>query len=498
MNEFSTFHTTVRGHLHIQKNIPCEDSSASFSESSGKYHIAVIADGHGDAACFRSKFGSQTAVDVALESLQTFAEAVIASLETDTPIIKQLAIAKYERQIVKQLTDSIISKWSQLVSEDLEANPPTEDEIKNSGRYAAEYLAGKKLDHIYGTTLMAGLLVANHLILIHQGDGRCDVIYKDGHIDQPIPWDDRCFENVTTSMCDDDVAQNIRHCIINLDEHEVAACFLGSDGVEDSFPDMEGTHMFYRDLSCEYVFRGLPDFTDYLSEILPEFSRSGSGDDVSVSGIVNKNALESLTDSFRATSQKYKLSQQLEQYEKKLSQMPRKHGILKRRMEEAERQKGFYEAKQTACEATISTLEADYLALQAELSEAEADWMESQNCSMDIQAYIDNPNCEDGGEPSEFVLKLKTMLPDAILIIQQSILSMCDTKRKRCEALNAALEDKRTNIQHQKDLLENISLELSDATNKYTNAKDEFQEYDAQYTSLQAARDKLSEMMVVL
>lgn len=498
MNDFSTFHTTVRGHLHIQKCIPCEDSSASFSESSGKYHIAVVADGHGDTACFRSKFGSQTAVNVALESLQTFAEAVIASLETDMPITKQLAIPKYKRQVIRQLTDSIISKWSQLVNEDLEANPPTEDEIKGSGRYAVEYLAGKRMDHIYGTTLMAGLLVDNHLVLIHQGDGRCDVIYKDGHIDQPIPWDDRCFENVTTSMCDEDAAESIRHCVINLDEHEVVACYLGSDGVEDSFPDMEGTHMFYRDLSWEYVSRESTDFTDYLSEMLPEFSHSGSGDDVSVSGIVNKAALGILADSFKTAAQKYQLSQQLEQYEKKLSQMPRKHGILKRRMEEAQRQLEICVAKQTAYNAALAALETDFLALQAELAEAEADWIESQNNSTDIQEYIDNPNCDETGEPSEFVLKLKSMLPDAIYMIQQSILSMCDTKRKRCESLRAALEDKRNEILRQKDLLEKIASEVSVSTDKFNDAKTEFQDYDCQYTSIQAERDKLNEMMAAL
>ena len=498
MNEFNTFHTTVRGHLHIQKNIPCEDSSASYSEPTGKYHIAVIADGHGDTACFRSKFGSQAAVDAALESLQTFAEAVIASLETDMPITKQLAIAKYKRQVIRQLTDSIVSKWSQLVSGDLEANPPTEDEIKGSGRYAAEYLTGNRLDHIYGTTLMAGLLVANHLVLIHQGDGRCDVIYKDGHIDQPIPWDDRCFENVTTSMCDEDAAESIRHCIINLDENEVVACYLGSDGVEDSFPDMEGTHMFYRDLSSEYVSREPTDFTDYLSEMLPEFSHSGSGDDVSISGIVNKAALEILADSFKTAAQKYQLSQQLEQYEKKLSQMPRKHGILKRRMEDAKRQMEISTANHAACAAALATLETDFLALQEELSEAEADWIESQRNSSDIQEYIDNPDCDESCEPTEFVLKLKSMLPDAIYMIQQSILSLCDTKRKRCESLRVALVDKENEILRQKDSLEKMALEASVATDKFNDAKTEFQEYDSQYTSIQEERDKLKEMMAAL
>lgn len=495
MNKFSAFHTTVRGHLHVQKETPCEDSSASYSDCAGNYHIAVIADGHGDTACFRSKFGSQVAVNVALKSLQTFADAVITSLKTDMPITQKLAIPKYKRQVIKQLTDSIVSKWSQLVNEDLEVNPPTEEEIKESGRYAADYLAGNRLDHIYGTTLMAGLLVANQLILIHQGDGRCDVIYKDGSIDQPIPWDDRCFENVTTSMCDEDAAEGIRHCVINLDEHEVVACYLGSDGVEDSFSDMEGTHMFYRNLSSEFVSRELKDFSDYLEKMLPDFSRAGSGDDVSVAGIVNKTALQDLADSFKISAQKYQLSQQLEQYEKKLSQMPRKHGILKRRMEDAKRQMDICVAKESACTVTLAILEKDYLELQEELSEAEADWIESKKNSSDIQDYIENPNQDEAGEPSEFVLKLKMMLPDALYMIQQNILVLCDSKQKRCETLRVSLTDKEEEIFRQKKMLAKAVDETITATDKFEDANNEFQEYNQQFIAIQTERDKLSDMI---
>lgn len=47
MKQAYTFHKTVRGHLHIVREIPCEDFSDSFSSEDGKFHIAVVADGHG-------------------------------------------------------------------------------------------------------------------------------------------------------------------------------------------------------------------------------------------------------------------------------------------------------------------------------------------------------------------------------------------------------------------------------------------------------------------
>ena len=183
MKVFFSFAKTVIGQLHIQKKIPCEDSSGSFSDPEGRYHIAIVADGHGDPACFRSKIGSQIAVEVSTASLQNFAERFFPS-ESDmqSTMAKTLAIPKERRQAVKQLTDFIISQWTSGALKHLEENPPTEADWEKVGDKKAEYLEGKHLEHIYGTTLIAALMVSNWLILIQQGDGRCDVFYEDGTV----------------------------------------------------------------------------------------------------------------------------------------------------------------------------------------------------------------------------------------------------------------------------------------------------------------------------
>lgn len=84
----------------------------------------------------------------------------------------------------------------------------------------------ENVEHIYGTTLMAALALPGCLLLIHQGDGRIDVFYGDGRVEQPVPWDIRCEDTTTTSMCDADVTSSIRHKIINLRETPVVACYL--------------------------------------------------------------------------------------------------------------------------------------------------------------------------------------------------------------------------------------------------------------------------------
>ena len=328
-----TFHKTVRGSLHILRNIPCEDCSASYSDESGRYHIAVVADGHGDPACMRSAYGAQAVVKVAADCLRTFAETSLAENSSET--LDCLSTPRNIRQTLQQLTNTIISQWYQNIYLHLEETPLTEDELTCADRYAEEYRAGKRLAHVYGTTLIAALQLPDYLILVQQGDGRCVIFYADGEVGQPIPWDERCFENITTSMCDEDVAASIRHCVISLKEHPVIACYLGSDGVEDSYRDMEGTHNFYRKLSGELVHRNVSDFEQYLGEMLPVFSQEGSGDDVSVAGIVDTEVIASLIPCFESLSQQYDLLETKVLYDEKLCSMTRKHGILKKRWEAA-------------------------------------------------------------------------------------------------------------------------------------------------------------------
>ena len=56
MANYHAFHHTTIGHSHVLKNTCCEDASCCISE--GDVHVAVVSDGHGDPACFRSQIGS--------------------------------------------------------------------------------------------------------------------------------------------------------------------------------------------------------------------------------------------------------------------------------------------------------------------------------------------------------------------------------------------------------------------------------------------------------
>lgn len=388
------FNITERGFLHIKKDIPCEDSSGSFEDNDGEYTIAVVADGHGDPACFRAEKGSKFAVTACVESLKEFAEAIKEKKQdsSTSAFLEKLAYEKSSESVLRQLTNSIISRWGNLVSEDLVSNPCTDEEYEIAGAMGEIYRKGEKLLHIYGTTLIAALLVCDYLILIQQGDGRCDVFYEDGTVDQPIPWDDRCFENVTTSMCDSDVVTSIRHCVIPIDRKRVIACFLTSDGVEDSFVNepMDGVHTFNRGLCGLYFTVGRDHFLEELHSRLPDFSENGSGDDISIAGIFDIEKIELLLPFYAELNRRYELIDKRVALENKVHSMTRKHGIL---LQESENTKQLLERKK----AEIDTLEQHLAELKGigekiniEMEEIILEIEESNRIQKESQTSIDS------------------------------------------------------------------------------------------------------------
>lgn len=279
---YEIFYNRVRGYSHIKKDIPCEDYG--MKRDIGTARIFAVADGHGDPNCLRSSLGSQFVCEVACEELETFAND-ICQQQWENRLIHD---KNESTRIITHLVNSIVSKWTERVYQDFESNPFSETELSNAPKYSPAFIQGKDIERAYGTTLIAALQTDKYLLLLQQGDGRCDVFDHNGNVSQPIPWDERCIGNATTSLCDYDAAPSCRHCIIDLSENPIIACVAGSDGVEDSFPmSMEKTHAYYRDLLRYACENGVDELEKYLSSELSRLSENGSADDVTVCGIVD-------------------------------------------------------------------------------------------------------------------------------------------------------------------------------------------------------------------
>lgn len=63
---------------------------------------------------------------------------------------------------------------------------------------------GYKLEKIYGCTLMAYVRTNKYWFAFHLGDGKMISFDEEAQWKEPVLWDDRCFLNKTTSICDAD------------------------------------------------------------------------------------------------------------------------------------------------------------------------------------------------------------------------------------------------------------------------------------------------------
>lgn len=499
MDQVFTFHETVRGHLHVMNEFPCEDSSSSFTAENGRYHIAIVADGHGSKSCFRSDYGSKVATEVALECLQQFAEATLASEELEERFYKDIfSNPRYRHMTVRRLTDTILAEWHDRVLEDYKNNPPTLEEM---GESATEYQNGKNPAHIYGTTLIAALKMSQCLILLHQGDGRCDVFYEDGSVDQPIPWDSRCEDTATTSLCDEDAAERFRSCVLNLAEKPVIACYVGCDGVEDAYRDtyeglggshvlMGGVHAFYKYLTCQIVQMGDEAFKSWLPDFLAKFSadgifsRSGSGDDVSVSGIVDLSKISSFTEGYAYDVKLYALEEDLFWKEDELRGKTRKHGILKKRFDDAKLAYEKASVTQNTLTESLEQLQSFRIEFAKKIEAAKEE----------LEDYRQDAESATGQFEGRYATRFATAMQRFIEEISTGYSQKEAAYSKMLEQL-VQLDGKIRQIEEQIECGKKNRLELE---TKRDEAQSAFEEYDTKYQAIDVERGKIVDQIKAL
>lgn len=377
---FETLCAFTRGVSHIKADTPCEDYGM-VKECDGAKAL-VVSDGHGDKSCPRSNVGSKLACEIASTELLAFAaelEKFDASIREKHPnhVSLLLDLAK-QKSLVHQLVSSIIGKWATAVVEDVSNHPLTDEEQSSCSQYYLSlYGKNERLEHIYGATLIAALLTERYLLLFQQGDGRCEVFDGAGKVSQPIPWDDRCTANVTTSLCDEDAVESTRWYVVDFTQNEICAVFAGSDGVEDTFFTMEQTHSFYSDLLVYAIDNGVEKLQTHLDSFLPEFSEHGisgygSQDDVTICGLIDVEKARSLREMLLISSKAVKLKSSLRTVEDRLASMESgKMEYLKRRLDDAQR---VFDEAEEQYNKTLTTYEhcCEELSALRRASEAES------------------------------------------------------------------------------------------------------------------------------
>lgn len=295
---FHTFSRCVQGARHRSRELqdgkehPCQDfCECGGSTASGKkgvkreYVYIAAADGHGDSACFRSAKGAEFAV---------MAVRYICKSVAEKYPIERL----FEPPVVAALAKEFVSVWNTLVHVDVSASPFSESELASveNARRAEQFRAGRQVELAYGTTLLGAFFCGDGWFAFQIGDGTLTIKDKNGGFSQPVPADERCFMNQTTSMCDENAASEIRF-YVSTDLPQ--AVFCATDGLDGSFNTREQLTDFYTKLLWlydEYIFdacagcekkRCSRECRNALAEeeiasYLPTLSSRGSGDDISL------------------------------------------------------------------------------------------------------------------------------------------------------------------------------------------------------------------------
>jgi hypothetical protein len=310
MNTQKVFAVSVPGANHIKIGKECQDYSLAVNSTRQFYEtftgnlptwerkkqplfnpkplcgMAIVADGHGDDSCFRSAKGSQFAAESTRKCIAEFL---------------RVAKKKPAEGELEQLIRSIIKTWNEAVQGDFDMRPFGNSELDGlPEKKKAKYQAGEGIRKAYGTTLIAVTVCENYWFGIHLGDGRCVVLNQDGTFAQPIPWDDRNFLNVVgASLCDDNAADSFRPFV---SDKIPIGIFLCSDGIDASYPVKDNEkylEQFYRSIAVTFVDKDFDKVYEDIKESLPILSKKGSGDDMSLAGILDMEFLEKIAPSMR-------------------------------------------------------------------------------------------------------------------------------------------------------------------------------------------------------
>lgn len=303
INDYFAFSATEVGYNHTKIGKVCEDASDFYDDE--KMHICVVADGHGSDNYPRTEYGSKYAVNAAIESVIDFVNTA------DSKDVLKDNNNNY--CMLNQLAKSILKAWYQSVEEDFNKRPFSEEELSLvSEKYKRKYISDNEeerhIEKAYGCTLIVFAVTDEYSFGLQIGDGKCVYIDSDGKFSEPIPWDENCQLNVTTSICDSDAIDEFRYFVT---ENPPTAVFIGSDGIDDSYASDEELYALYRSILKIFIENGVDIGKSEIKEYLPVLTKKGSGDDVSVALIMDLQRATEIKTSFELQNEIFKLTEEL-------------------------------------------------------------------------------------------------------------------------------------------------------------------------------------------
>lgn len=282
MNDNKVANISVRGYSHVLGEKECQDNSISWQEK--QYDAVIVCDGHGGDKYFRSAIGSRFACEAGKKMISAFMNYVLNNDETR---INWDAL-------LTQLEISVINEWNELVRQHFSDNPFESDARFESLKEEDKRSVCSSYVKAYGSTFIAAVLTDKYLFALKLGDGNVCVSNRRNKaclldkIRRELS-DEQLQFNLTTSLCNSDAAKSFKHCMIPANKaNRINGVLLSSDGVINSFTTEEAYVAFVENVFKGFQDQKLKDAKQELADFLPELSKKGSGDDLSIAIIAEK------------------------------------------------------------------------------------------------------------------------------------------------------------------------------------------------------------------
>ena len=342
MNTIYDFAFSEQGYNHIKSGKVCQDFSGHYADNS--MAVVVVADGHGSDNYPRTDRGSSFAVEATITAIKEFVKTVEDSA---------IDISEDSDSYLEQLAKNILANWYAAVDADLKKYPFSKKELsKFSNKYKKKYMSGQRLEKAYGTTLIAACQTNHYWFGLQIGDGKCVCISQDGSMYEPIPWDEDCQANITTSICDSEAIEEFRYCFMT--ECPVAT-LMGTDGIDDSYANSEEMYVLYRSILAIFAEHGCETGENEIKAFLPGLSRKGSGDDVSIAGIVSAALSTTFIEVLKAQCEYSNAKTQREQAEREVTLAAEKQEYVLSAMKKAKMNYDLCVQKATEAQKALET-----------------------------------------------------------------------------------------------------------------------------------------------
>lgn len=294
------------------------------------FSLVCVSDGHGSSPHFWSDKGAEFAIQAAVELLAASIDKVLdamdaseykkanknlaksyvkrwnrkcfeylCSVDLDDLKEKVKELEARETDIAKRYLDELhdLKKLAKDFNEIVSKNPMlTEENQKEIGNLVNEF-SKLSLKEIFGCTSVVYFQAkdSSKWYAFKIGDSDLFVDFGDG-FSKPIKDDPKCFLNETTSLCNSKASDSFCFPEVQFLDKVPVSVFASTDGVANSFSSEEYLSRFYGQIQFSFdedgEFIGERDIKNYI----PELSERGSGDDVSIAGIVTyDNSIEART-----------------------------------------------------------------------------------------------------------------------------------------------------------------------------------------------------------